>query len=112
METDTHVLFYSHAPNKICAWMSNFWPCAFKDPYGRTYNNSEQYFMLQKALLFDPKNTNLINKILIETDPAKIKRYGRQVKNYDEDEWQKKVSKQCLRQIIINSLKILILLKN
>ena len=98
METNTHVLFYGHKPEKIGYWMSNFWPCIFKDEEGITYNCSEQYFMYKKADLFDPENTKLKNQILTETDPHKIKAYGRKVKNYDDNRWT-----QCSFQVMFEA---------
>ena len=67
-------------------FMSNFYPCQFTVD-GLQYNCSEQYFMKQKQEYFDPTNTELGNKIMLETGPKKIKLYGRQVKNYDENKW-------------------------
>lgn len=68
-------------------FMSNFYSCYFIDDNNITYNCSEQYFMLQKCLLFDPNNIRLQTKIINEIDPKKIKKFGRQVKNFDETIW-------------------------
>lgn len=54
---------------------------------GITYNCVEQYMMYQKAILFNDLET--ASKILTETDQGTIKRFGRQVKNFDEHVWDK-----------------------
>jgi ribA/ribD-fused uncharacterized protein len=84
METNDKILFYSH--NKTYGYMSNFYPSKFVDD-NVEYNCSEQYFMKKKQELFDPTNITLANKILTNNIPSEIKKFGRQVKNYDEDIW-------------------------
>ena len=54
---------------------------------GITYNCAEQYMMSQKALVFGDKAT--FDKIMLEDDPAKMKKLGRKVANYDIDIWDK-----------------------
>lgn len=66
---------------------SNFYTCDFADNEGLKYNCNEQYFMVQKLKAFDPHNAVLLDKMLEETNPKNIKQYGRQVKNYDEKQW-------------------------
>lgn len=66
---------------------SNFYPCVFTDEDGLVYNCSEQYFMVQKLKTFDKNNRVLLDKMLCETDPKKIRQLGRQVRNYDEQQW-------------------------
>lgn len=76
---------------KTTGCCSNFYACKFTMIINKvtyTFNCSEQAFMLQKCLLFNPDNTVLINNILAESDPQKIKSYGRQVKNFDETIWE------------------------
>lgn len=67
---------------------SNFYPCTFTVD-GKTFNCSEQYFMKKKQELFDPHNIVLANNIMSELHPANIKRFGRQVKNFNEQIWIK-----------------------
>ena len=43
--------------------------------------------MYQKCLMFDKGNVELLNKIMSETSPTNIKKYGRCVKNYDQIKW-------------------------
>ena len=54
---------------------------------GITYNCVKQYMMYQKAILFNDLET--ASKILSETDQRTIKRFGRQVKNFDGTVWDK-----------------------
>ncbi len=63
---------------------SNFYPCKFTWQ-GIEFNCSEQAFMWAKATYFN--DTETANQILLETDPKKIKKLGRKVKNFDEDKW-------------------------
>lgn len=88
MKTDTAIYFYSL--NNKFSYMSNFYKVLFENKYGVKFNCSEQYFMYNKCILFDPDNDKLIDNILSETSPTKIKRYGRQVKHFDENIWREK----------------------
>lgn len=63
---------------------SNWYPAAFTVDEV-TYFNTEQYFMAQKARAFDDFDT--MNQILAEKDPAKCKKLGRLVKNFDSATW-------------------------
>lgn len=65
---------------------SNFYPCEFTWE-GRRFNCSEQAFMWAKAYWFSDEET--ANQILLETDPKKIKKLGRKVKNFDDSKWAK-----------------------
>lgn len=76
---DDYVFFWG-------TYMSNFYPAKFVVD-GIQYNCSEQYFMKKKQEMFDPTNIDLANQILNETDPKKIKKYGRQVNNFDNNVW-------------------------
>lgn len=49
------------------------------------FTSCEQWMMYQKAILFqDIDNANLILKM---KNPREIKKMGRKIKNFDEDEW-------------------------
>ena len=85
METDTKILFYSDKSGNY-RFMSNFYPSKFIED-DIEYNCSEQYFMKKKQEMFDPTNIILANNILNNTNPKEIKKYGRQVKNYNDDVW-------------------------
>jgi ribA/ribD-fused uncharacterized protein len=99
METDTSIYFY-HNKNKF-SFMSNFYICQFTDKYNIQYCCSEQYFMYQKCKLFDPQNQQLLSAILSCILPQQIKKYGRQVKNFDNIIWNKKKYK-----IMVKGLKL------
>lgn len=65
---------------------SNFHPCTFTWS-GRKFNCSEQAFMWVKATYFKDDETAI--KILSESDPKKIKKLGRTVKDFNDEEWSK-----------------------
>ena len=67
---------------------SQWWPCKFEVD-GIVYNCAEQYMMAEKARLF-PDNEKLLISIMNETDPSKHKKYGRMVKNYNDNIWNAK----------------------
>ena len=85
MDTYTKILFYSDKSGNY-RFMSNFYPSKFIEN-DIEYNCSEQYFMKKKQEMFDPTNIILANNILNNTNPKEIKKYGRQVKNYNDDVW-------------------------
>ena len=76
--TDTHVYFWR---NK--APFSNFYRRPFTSK-GYSLQFSEQGFMLEKALLFDPSKANAITHA---TQPDEAKALGRAVQNYDDAVW-------------------------
>jgi ribA/ribD-fused uncharacterized protein len=65
---------------------SNFYPCTFTYA-GRKFNCSEQAFMWAKATYFKDDETAI--KIMSESDPKKIKKLGRTVKDFNDEEWSK-----------------------
>lgn len=73
-----------HNPNEENGYLSNWWLSNFT-VNGVTYTSAEQYMMHQKALLF--KDTKIAEDIMKTNDVAKIKAYGRKVKNYDDSIW-------------------------
>jgi len=85
--TDKHVLFWGE-------WPSNWFKTEFKVKVLNedkeeilTFYNSEQYFMWVKARTFNDKET--AEKILKTKDPKEAKALGREVKNYDDEVWNK-----------------------
>ena len=70
-----------HNPNEENGYLSNWWLSTFTIN-DVTYTSAEQYMMHQKALLF--QDTKIAEAILKTDDVAKIKAYGRKVKNYDD----------------------------
>jgi len=87
MDTETYILFWGHTGNNYYKEFSNFYPCTFIDTNNIKYNCTEQYFMIKKAETFEPDNKELIQKILNETNPMQIKKYGRSIKNFDTKLW-------------------------
>lgn len=92
METQTEIYFYGHNDN--LGYMSNFYETTFTDNSDPnnvlTFCCTEQYLMYHKCLTFNDNcesNKALLNQIMGETSPYKIKKFGRQVKNYDDDVW-------------------------
>ena len=81
--------FYGHISrdNKITkSCLSQWWPCKFKSN-GIVYNCAEQYMMSEKAKLF--KDDEIYQLILQESSQKQIKAYGRKIKNFNDEEWNK-----------------------
>lgn len=70
--------------NERNGYMSNWWLADF-EINGQVFDSVEQYMMWRKAMLFN--DTYNANKILEETNPALIKKYGRAVKGFVGSEW-------------------------
>ena len=69
-------------------FLSNFYEVTFvKDKF--VFENSEQCFMYMKNKTFDPNNIQHRNNILYESNPTRVKRLGREVKNFDKKKWNK-----------------------
>jgi len=81
-----NIPIYFYGQNNRNGYMSNFYECKIVVD-GKILNCSEQLFMLYKCQRFDANNTRLLNAILNETNPSVIKKYGRAVKNYDDNIW-------------------------
>lgn len=83
---DKHVAFWGGA-------FSNFYPCKIHvetdwndNPVDLDFNCSEQYFMWQKAMWFNDEE--IADKILEAKTPKDAKALGRQVRNFDDEEWK------------------------
>ena len=76
-----------HNPNEENGYLSNWWLSEFIINNVH-YSSAEQYMMHQKALLF--QDNQIAEAILKTNDVAKIKAYGRKVKNYDDTIWNDK----------------------
>ncbi|AYV85178.1 MAG: hypothetical protein Satyrvirus6_10 [Satyrvirus sp.] len=92
METDTHVLFYGHKNTETNFNIFSQWfPAKFieKRKNGNIvqYLNAEQYMMAHKALLFGDRY--IFEKIMKTSKPSSIKFFGRKVKKFDSDVWDK-----------------------
>lgn len=69
-----------------------FWRGPFSQWYpsnfnikGINYNCAEQYMMAEKAGLFE--DYSIYGKVLSETDPKQMKKFGRLIKGFREDIW-------------------------
>lgn len=89
MNTKNFIFFWSHheKANKVTkACMSQWYPSEFVYN-GNKYCCAEQAMMAGKALAMNDQET--LEKILVATDPEKIKALGRSVKNWNEEVWNK-----------------------
>jgi ribA/ribD-fused uncharacterized protein len=64
---------------------SQWYSSKFLDSGDRIYCSAEQYMMASKASLFKDKET--FELIMSEPNPREIKKYGRMIKNFDENRW-------------------------
>ena len=71
--------FFWHGP------FSQWFPSSFHDN-GTVYNCAEQFMMAQKAIMF--KDWESLDKIMQTNDPSIQKKLGRQVKNFNLQEWE------------------------
>lgn len=78
-ETDTHLYF-------LRGILSNFEKCYIKYK-GHLFATTEQAFMWEKAIFFN--DHEIAGRILKEENPAKAKKLGREVKNFDDSKWSK-----------------------
>lgn len=66
---------------------SNFFPCDFQID-GQVFHWSEQYLMLQKALLFG--DSEIAEQIMLVDSPLAAKRLGKRVADFDSQVWNEK----------------------
>lgn len=82
--TSKHIFFWGE-------WPSNWFKCHFTVEHNGKeleFFNSEQYFMWMKAITFGDEET--AEKILAKgKNPKTAKALGREVKNYDDKQWDK-----------------------
>ncbi|MBF4486118.1 NADAR family protein [Flavobacterium sp. CSZ] len=82
------LFFWGHQPNKdgsiskTC--FSQWWLSSFEVD-NVTYKTAEHWMMAKKAELF--KDDKILEKILLAKSPAEAKKFGREVKNYNETLW-------------------------
>ena len=88
-ETEKSIFFIS--TSNYYNFLSNFYSCEFTNEeeynnYGNQilFKNMEQYFMYQKAKMFDK---TVIPSILSEISPREIQKLGRTINNFNEEEW-------------------------
>lgn len=89
--TDKNVFFYNGV-------FSNWYPAKFIDDFGIEYNCTEQHMMYHKALLF--KDFDMACHIINADEPSDQKMFGRMIKNFDKDIWEK----YCLNIVIAGNL--------
>jgi len=84
-ETDSHIYFWG-------SYLSNFYWAQFTVHFpfplfqeDVTFHSSEQYYMALKALHF--RDYQSLYCILDAPDAKTAKKFGRKVKNFDEQEW-------------------------
>lgn len=75
---------FFHLIDEPNGYLSNWYPSEFVIS-GRKFNCVEQYMMWKKAELFGDLET--AERILKESNPAKIKKLGREVKGYVDSKW-------------------------
>ena len=51
------------------------------------FNSCEQWMMYHKAMMFN--DTNTAKAIMVSQNPAEQKKFGRKVKNFDDNKWMK-----------------------
>jgi len=89
-EKESDVIYFYGEKNRYGCF-SQFYKCKFiadnpdLQDYRMQYNCCEQYMMYKKSLLFNDEKIAL--QILKETEPKKIKKLGRMIKNFNEDIW-------------------------
>lgn len=94
---DHFIYFWKHDKepiDKTFACFSQWYPCDFVVD-GVCYNCAEQYMMAEKARLFDDDVTR--EKILYASDPERIKKLGREVRNFDAQRWDSISEKVVLK---------------
>jgi ribA/ribD-fused uncharacterized protein len=79
-QTDTHIYFFSNTD-----YLSNFYPSKFI-VNNITYTCNEQYLMAQKAVLFN--DLDAFSQIMNTTKPTIMKKFGRKVKNFNDEIWK------------------------
>lgn len=79
-ETNEMYLFWEH---QFGQWTKR----DIEDMDGTLYNCCEQYMMAKKALLF--RDTETYQKIMQTDSPKMQQAFGREVKNFDSNRWNK-----------------------
>lgn len=74
-------------PQEKNGFMSQWWRTKIIDNDGTIYNCAEQYMMAQKAILF--KDREVYHLIMTERNPSEMKRYGRMIRDFDSNIWDK-----------------------
>ena len=81
------LFFWGHhgKPDRVTkACLSQWFPASFEVD-GDKYNCAEQYMMAEKARVFHDLGT--WGKIMLSSSPKEIKALGREVRNFDAEQW-------------------------
>lgn len=81
-----------HNPDEENGYLSNWYLSEFTIN-GVKFTSMEQYMMYQKAVCFH--DNDIATQILLTSDVAQIKAFGRLVQNYDDHHWN------GVRQLVI-----------
>lgn len=83
-----YLFFWGHRPSKdgsvTASCFSQWWQSSF-EVEGIQYATAEHWMMAKKAALFG--DTEMLKRILEAKSPAEAKKWGRQVKNFDQEIW-------------------------
>ena len=89
-QTFKYLFFWGHTPavdGRITeACFSQWWPCRFVVE-GVEYTCAEQFMMAEKARLFG--DGEMLEKIMEAVHPKEMKAYGRAVRGFDEEVWNR-----------------------
>lgn len=83
-----YIFFWGHRTRrdgqigKQC--FSQWWASSF-EINGINYPSAEFYMMAEKARLFN--DDSMLNRILLCSNPGAAKKYGREIRNFNEDVW-------------------------
>ncbi|RUS46119.1 NADAR family protein [Cohnella sp. AR92] len=84
------LFFWGHTPAKIGSvdksCFSQWWRSPF-EVEGTAYSCAEQFMMAEKARLFG--DGEMLESILKANHPKEMKAYGRAVRNFDNDVWER-----------------------
>lgn len=84
------IFFWGHTKNKsnkITKACFSQWYLSDFQVNGVLYNCAEQYMMAEKARLF--KDYESLEEILSATEQARIKALGREIKHFNEEDWNR-----------------------
>lgn len=89
-EKAEYLFFWGHQPSKdgsiIKTCLSQWWPSPFTEN-GVTFKTAEHYMMAGKAKLFNDQE--MFERIVAKESPKDVKDLGRQIRDFDADEWDK-----------------------
>lgn len=89
-ETIKYMFFWGHQPSKdgsiTKTCFSQWWVAPF-EVEGVVYNTAEHWMMAGKARLFNDEE--VLEKILAASSPYMAKKYGRMVKGFSAEAWDK-----------------------